>query len=92
MNTAYSVAMRLENVDDKFLSDLGRLWQSFRDEDDQIAEDDRLPDTQKFPFLLKLPTKDAHRFFLERVEQFFDSYYGAFELVQREVNSVVRQT
>lgn len=89
---AHNVAMRLKDSDQKFSGDLAECWEDFKDEYEQICEDYNLTEEQRFKYLHNLLRKDAHRFFLDSVKPVAKSYSGAVELLEKEYNSVVRQT
>lgn len=89
---AHNVAMRLKDSDQKFSGDLAECWEDFKDEYDQIAEDYDLDDDQRFRYLHNLLRKDAHRFYLDSVRPNASTYEEAVTLLEKEYNSVVRQT
>lgn len=90
--TAHNVAMRLKDADQKFSGDLSECWEDYKDEYEQISEDYNLSDEQKLKYLHNLLRKDAHRFYLESVKPNSETYDNAVELLEKEYNSIVRQT
>lgn len=89
---AHNVAMRLKDYEQKFSGDLGQCWQDFVDNYEQISEDYNLNEEQKLQYLHNLMSKDAHRFYLEKVKPNAKTYVDAVIMIDKEYNSVVRQT
>lgn len=89
---AHNVAMRLRDNDKKFSGDIGECWMEFVDEYQQIARDYKLTATQKLQYLHNILSKDASRFYLDRVAHYATTFQQAVEMIDQEYNSIVRQT
>lgn len=90
--TAHNIAMRLKDSESKFSGDLSQCWQDYQDEYEQIAADYNLSMDQRLRYLHNLLSKDAHRFYLDFVKPSARTYHDAISLIDKEYNSVVRQT
>lgn len=88
---AHDVGMRLKDSDKKFSGELGESWMEYVDEYQQISIDYQLSTQQKLQYLHNLLSKDAKRFYLERVSTYAQTFQQAVELVNEEYNSPVRQ-
>lgn len=89
---SHNVAMRLKNMEQKFSGDLGECWQKYVDAYNQIARDYKLNPSQNLQYLHNTLSKDAQRFYIDRVEQYATTYQQAIDMIDREYNSPVRQT
>lgn len=89
--TAHNVAMRLKDNEKKFSGDLGECWHEYVDEYNQISKDYNLTPAQKLQYFHNVLSKDAHRFYLDRVQSYATSFHQAVEMIDREYNSPVRQ-
>lgn len=90
--TAHNIAMRLRDAEQKFSGDLSECWEDYQDEYEQISEDYNLSNEQKFKYLHNFLRKDAHRFYLDSVKPNSKPYADAVTLLEKEYNSIVRQT
>lgn len=90
--TAHNVAMRLKDSDAKFNGDLEQCWHEYVDGYNQMSLDYNLSDKQKRQYLHNLLSKDALRYYLDQVQPFTATYQQAIDAIDREYNSVVRQT
>lgn len=89
---AHNFAMRLKDSDAKFHGDLEQFWHEYVDGYNQLFLNYNLSDKQKMQYLHNLLSKDALRFYLDRVQPFTVTYQQAIDAIDREYNSAVRQT
>lgn len=89
---AHDVGMRLKDADKKFSGELGECWMEFVDDYQQVAIDYNLSPPQKLQYIHNLLSKDAKRFYLERVATYAQTFQQAVDMVNQEYNSPVRQT
>lgn len=89
---AHNVAMRLKDKEKKFNGDLGECWHEFVDEYEQMSIDYNLTGPQKLQYLHNIVTKDAHRFYIDRVKAYATTYEQAVGMIEAEYNSPVRQS
>lgn len=62
------------------------------DEYQQIARDYKLNPGQKLQYLHNILSKDAQRFYLDRVAHYATTFQQAIDMINQEYNSPVRQT
>lgn len=86
---AHNVEMGLKNNDQKFSGDLIQCWQDFVDNYEQVAENYDYSEKQNLKYLHNLLSKDAHRYYLEKVKPNVTNYIDAMKLIEKEYNSVV---
>lgn len=60
--------MRFINQESKFSGDMGKCWQEYVDEYRQLSADYGLSNEEKLQYLHKNRTKDAHRYYVDRVK------------------------
>lgn len=89
---AHNVAMRLKDNEKKFSGDIGKCWMECVDEYQQITRDYKLTPSQKLQYLHNILSKDASRFYLDRVSHYVTTFQQAVEMIDHEYNSIVRQT
>lgn len=80
--TFHNVAMRLEDAERNFFADLAQCWQDYKDEYNQISEDNRPSGERNLGFLHNLPCKHFHRFFLESVKLRETTYENDILLIE----------
>lgn len=84
--------MRLKDADKKFSGDLEECWMEFVDDYLQILKDFGLTNEQRKQFMHNLLSKDAKRYYLERVDPYAQTFQQAVGMINQEYNSIVRQT
>lgn len=89
--TAHNIAMRFRDSGAKFSGDIGESWMEFVAEYQQVARDYSLTPPQKKQYLHNLLRGDAKRFYLDRIENFVNTFQQAVEMIDKEYNSAVRQ-
>lgn len=89
---AHNIAMRFKDTESKFSGDIGECWQEYVDEYRQVRADYNLTPAQKLQFIHNILSKDAQRFFVDRVKNYATNFEHAVELVDIEYNSAVRQS
>lgn len=82
--------MSFKNTDKKFVGNVFKCWQKFKDEFEQVAENYNLSHEQQFRFLHNILCKDAHRFYVETMKPFARNYGEAVMMPEKSYNSVVR--
>lgn len=90
--TAHNVAMRLKDQDKKFTGELGECWSEFVDHYVQVCNDYSLTQNQRLLLMHNILSKDAQRFYLDRVRDYASTFEQAVNMIEMEYNSPVRQT
>lgn len=88
---AHNVAIRLKDNQKKFNGDLGECWLEYVDEYEQISLDYNLTPPQKLQYMHNIVTKDAQRFYIDRVKAYANTFEQAVRMIDEEYNSPVRQ-
>lgn len=71
---AHNVAMRLNYNQNKNNGDLKECWLQYVDEYEQIAVDYNLTPPQKLQYMLNILTKDAQRFYIDRLKAYAENF------------------
>lgn len=88
---AHNFSRRLKDRDKKFSGALGESWMEFVDKYIQVYRDYALSPTQKLQYMHNLLSGDAKKFCLDRVDGYATFYQQAFDRIEKEYNSPVRQ-
>lgn len=81
---ANNVAMQLKDADQTFSGDLPESWMEFVDECQQIARGYRLSPTQKLQYFHNILSKDAQRFYLDRMQSYATTFPQAVDMIIQE--------